>query len=99
VSCDAQASLDTLGAGHVLYLVYPSSSGGFGVACARAHAGSFTSRKPFPAHWSGMRGDSMARASGVVDATFCHTGLFYAHAATLDGALALAAAAVAHTAA
>jgi uncharacterized UPF0160 family protein len=97
VSCDAQPALDKLGADHVLYLVYPSSSGGYGVTCARTVAGSFTGRKPLPAQWGGLRGGAMAAASGVPDATFCHTGLFYAHAHSWDGALALAHKAVHHT--
>jgi uncharacterized UPF0160 family protein len=97
VSCDAQKALDKLGADHVLYLVYPSTSGGYAVGCARTHAGSFTSRKPFPAHWGGLRGADLAAASGVEDAVFCHTGLFYAAAQSGAGALALAHKAVHHT--
>lgn len=89
-SCESQDAIDALGAHHVLYIIHPSSAGGYGVVCARQEAGSFVSKRPFPAHWAGLRGTALAQASGVPDAVFCHTGLFYASATSLGGARELA---------
>lgn len=43
-----------------------------------------------PRAWAGLSGAELAKASGVPDAVFCHTGRFFASAASRKGALALA---------
>ena len=55
-----------------------------------AEADSFRARKDLPAAWAGLRGEALARVSGVADADFCHNGRFIAAAASYEGGLALA---------
>ncbi|OHA27783.1 MAG: hypothetical protein A3C08_03435 [Candidatus Taylorbacteria bacterium RIFCSPHIGHO2_02_FULL_47_18] len=56
----------------------------------RALPHSFTTRKPFPKEWAGLRDGELARASGVPDAVFCHNKLFTVAALTKEGAISLA---------
>ncbi|MDD5731616.1 MAG: MYG1 family protein [Patescibacteria group bacterium] len=46
-------------------------------------------RKSFPAKWANREGEALAKVTGVVDALFCHAGLFTCSATTLEGAIAL----------
>ncbi len=89
-SADFQPSLDKLGADHVLYVIQPSSSGGFGLSCARPHAGTYENLRDLPAEWGGKTGADLEEATGVEGATFCHTALFFAACDTLEAARELA---------
>lgn len=53
-------------------------------------ADSFANRMDLPRAWAGLRDRQLAAATGVADATFCHTNLFIAVARSFDGALQLA---------
>lgn len=72
-----------------LYAVYPKKRG-FAVQAVPARLGEFDNRKDFPAEWAGLEGEELAAVTGVADAIFAHNGRFYASAASLEGALALA---------
>lgn len=80
--------------GDALYAIYPKSKGGFAVQAVPAKLGEFDNRKDFPAEWAGLEGEELVSVTGVEDALFAHNGRFYASAKSLDGALALATAAV-----
>lgn len=56
--------------------------------------GSRETIKLLPEHWGGLQQDSLVQATGVVDVTFCHKGLFIAGAQSREGAIALAKAAL-----
>lgn len=79
----------------VLYAVYPTSKGRFHVQTARVSMSSFEARKDLPEPWAGLRDAELAQVTGVPDAVFCHKGRFVAGADTLEGAMALARAALA----
>ncbi|EYD75048.1 hypothetical protein Rumeso_03376 [Rubellimicrobium mesophilum DSM 19309] len=49
----------------------------------------FAARQDLPAAWAGLRGEALAAATGVPDATFCHAKRFIAIAQSRHGALAL----------
>jgi uncharacterized UPF0160 family protein len=89
-SADFQPSLDKLGTDHVLYVIQPSSSGGFGLSCARPHAGTYENLRDLPAEWGGLTGADLEELTGVTGATFCHTALFFAACDTLEAARELA---------
>ena len=89
-SADFQPSLDKLGADHVLYVIQPSSSGGYGLSCARPHAGTYDNLRDLPSEWGGLTGAALEEATGVKGATFCHTALFFAACDTLEAARELA---------
>jgi uncharacterized UPF0160 family protein len=89
-SADFQPSLDKLGADHVLYVIQPNSSGGFGLSCARPHAGTYENLRDLPEEWGGKTGSDLEEVTGVKGATFCHTALFFAACDTLEAARELA---------
>lgn len=76
-----------------LFVVFPASNGD-GWMCSTVPAFGFPEPKlRFPESWAGET-DRLPELSGVPDATFCHRGRFIAGAQSLDGARALAAAAM-----
>jgi uncharacterized UPF0160 family protein len=75
-------------------VVYPKSDG-WGMVAVPVAAGSFDNRMDLPAAWAGLTGAELAQATGVDDALFAHTARFYASAASRQGVLALARAALA----
>jgi len=77
-SMDFQAKLDEMEARHVLFVIQPSSSGGFGLTCARESAGTYNNLMDLPASWGGLSGQDLVNETGVEGATFCHSGLFFA---------------------
>lgn len=74
----------------VLLCVYPRSDGSWGVQAAPKALVGFENRLDLPAEWAGLRGDKLARISGVEDAIFCHNNRFVVVARSREGALALA---------
>lgn len=56
----------------------------------RINMDSFMSRKPFPASWGGIEGQTLVKISGIKDAIFCHKSLFLAGAKSKEGALKMA---------
>ncbi|MBW3243705.1 MYG1 family protein [Epibacterium sp. DP7N7-1] len=77
-SMDFQAKLDEMKARHVLFVIQPSSSGGFGLTCARESAGTYNNLMDLPASWGGLSGQDLVDETGVEGVTFCHSGLFFA---------------------
>jgi uncharacterized UPF0160 family protein len=81
------------GAPEALYVTYPKSDG-WALRAVPRELGAFGNRRDLPAAWAGLSGGELAAVTGVADATFCHSARFYAAAATRDGILALARAAL-----
>ena len=77
------------------YVVYPAAEGGWLVRCLPPSSKSLAQRVPMPEAWAGLGCAELQEVSGVSDATFCHPGRFIAGAKSRDGALELAAAALA----
>lgn len=73
-----------------LFVVFPRPDGSWNVKAVRNDTSSFTNRKDLPREWAGKRDVDFASISGVLDATFCHTGLFMAVARSKEGAIKLA---------
>jgi uncharacterized UPF0160 family protein len=77
----------------VLYVVYKQPGGAsptWMCQCVPDGVGSFGKRKALPAEWAGLRGEELARKTGVADAVFCHPGAFVCGAGSKEGALTLA---------
>lgn len=87
---DAQSVIDALEARHVLMIVQPSSSGGYGLTVGRRCAGSYDNLVDLPAGWGGLTGAELQAVTGVEGATFCHRDLFLAATTTREAALELA---------
>jgi len=72
------------------YLVFPEHTNDtWQVYAIRTPEDPFTSKRPFPEAWAGLRDDELAQLTGVGDALFCHTKRFLAVAKSRDGALEL----------
>jgi uncharacterized UPF0160 family protein len=74
-----------------LFTIYfKESSNHFMVKAVREDPKTFNNRKNFPVSWAGLRDEELQKITGVVDAVFCHRGLFLAVADTKEGAIKLA---------
>lgn len=75
----------------LLYVVYPGSSRrDWRVRVVPMSMNGFRSRATLPMAWAGLKGQALARVTGVGDAVFCHTGRFIAGAESRQGAIRLA---------
>ena len=77
-----------------LYIVRPNGDD-WSCSAVPPKRGSFEQRLPLPESWAGLRDAALAEITGVADAVFCHPARFVCGARSRDGALALAALAVA----
>jgi len=74
----------------VLFLVHPRKEGNWGVRAIPEVIDGFVSKKTLPQSWAGKSGQELVDASGVPEATFCHSSGFMCVAETKEGAMALA---------
>jgi len=80
----------------LIYVIYPSDRGGYMIQAVPDKLGSFGTRKSFPKHWRGLRGNELKFAiESSIDMDdgpelFCHPGGFIAGAATQEEALNMA---------
>lgn len=79
----------------VLFAVYPVANGNWMVDAMPPEPGSFAQRLPLPAAWAGLQDAVLAATCGVPDAVFVHLRRFVGAARSRDGALAMAAGAMA----
>ncbi len=84
ISADVQSVIDDLEARHILFIIQPSSSGGFGLTCARESAGTYNNLVDLPESWGGLTGQDLVEETGVEGVTFCHAGLFFAAGETRE---------------
>lgn len=75
-----------------LYVVYPRKDSTWGAQTVSKDLDNnfFTARKPFPKSWGGKTNEELAKASGIMDAVFCHTKLYLCVSRSKDGAEKLA---------
>ena len=80
----------------VLFVIYPDSDGNqYQIKTVPVAPGSFDTRKDLPASWAGLRDQELAAVTGVEDSVFCHLNLFIGGARSFEGAVQLAALALA----
>jgi uncharacterized UPF0160 family protein len=83
----------------VMFVIYPDSDGQqYQLKTVPVEAGSFTARMDLPASWAGLRDQELAAVTGVADSVFCHLNLFIGGARSYEGAVQLAALALAESA-
>lgn len=59
-----------------LYVVYPDESSKWRIQCVPVSIDSFTSRKPLPEQWRGLRDDTLSEKSGIQGCIFVHASGF-----------------------
>ena len=74
----------------ILYAIYPSNRGGYGIQAIQIAVNSFENRKPFPLEWGGLRDGELQKVTGVKTARFCHNARFLCTTDTLEDAKKLA---------
>lgn len=80
----------------VMFVIYPDSEGDqHQIKTVPVESGSFTARLDLPASWAGLRDTELAAVNGVPDSVFCHTNLFIGGARSFEGAVKMAALALA----
>ncbi|KAJ2901713.1 putative UPF0160 protein C27H6.8 [Zalerion maritima] len=76
--------------GKVLYVLYPEKpveGAKWRVQCVPDAADSFSSRKPLPEAWRGIRAAELDAVSGITGCVFVHAGGFIGGNATYEGAI------------
>lgn len=86
--------LDVLKDTEVQYVVFPEPTTGWMVQAVPTSVGATDKRRPLPAPWGGLRDGTLSAVTGVIDAVFCHRGLFICGAKSFQGAIDLAEAAL-----
>ena len=81
---------DNLRAKEILYAIYPSNRGGYGIQAIQKNVNTFENRKPFPASWRGLNDIELQNISGIKTARFCHNAGFLCTTETLEDAILLA---------
>ncbi|CAD7930479.1 unnamed protein product [Amoebophrya sp. A25] len=79
----------------MLYVIFPDSrSGSFRIQAVPKVKGSFENRKPLPKPWRGVRDSDLSSVTGIPGGVFVHASGFIGGNQTLEGATAMAKAAV-----
>ncbi len=74
----------------VVYVVSPAAPGRWNVKAIPPTRGDFGQRVSLPEAWRGLDGETLAKVSGVPDATFAHPARFICGAASKEGAVRMA---------
>lgn len=74
----------------ILFVVFPSTRGGYNWQCVPDTLGGFGQRKPVPTEWKGLHDLDYQKVTGVKTAIFCHPAGFIGGAETLEDAISIA---------
>ena len=77
-------------AAECLYVVFPSSRGGYMVQAIPVTPGSSEDRKPLPSEWRGLRDEQLEEVTGIKYAMFVHTSGYIGGAYDRKSALEMA---------
>ncbi len=82
--------LTSLSGKKILFAIYPSNRGGYGIKTIPISTTDKTSRVYFPKPWGGLTNDALEKVTGIKGSLFCHTNRFLMTASDLDTAIKLA---------
>lgn len=74
----------------ILFVIFPSNRGGYGIRAVPKKLKTFENRKDFPKEWAGLKDKELREITGVESATFCHNNRFISGAKTKEDAYKLA---------
>lgn len=60
----------------LLFVLYPSNRGGYGIKTIKNSAEDKTDRMSFPEEWAGLEGEELERKTGIKGTYFCHMNRF-----------------------
>lgn len=73
-------------ANHILFVMYPSNRGGYGIKTIKKSSEDKTDRLSFPESWAGLDKEELEKASGIKDISFCHSNRFLVTCNTKEAA-------------
>ena len=82
--------LTSLSGKKILFAIYPSNRGGYGIKTIPISTTDKTSRVYFPKEWGGLNNNDLEKVTGIKGSLFCHTNRFLMTASDLDTAKKLA---------
>ena len=71
---------------HILFVMYPSNRGGYGIKTIKKSLEDKTNRLLFPESWAGLEQEELEKVSGIKDITFCHSNRFLVTCKTKEAA-------------
>lgn len=71
---------------HILFALYPSNRGGWGIKTIKKSVEDKTDRLQFPESWAGLENKELEERTGIKDVIFCHTGRFLMTCKTKEAA-------------
>lgn len=71
---------------HILFALYPSNRGGWGIKTIKKSAEDKTDRLSFPENWAGLENQELEKITGIKDVAFCHSGRFLMTCKTKEAA-------------
>ena len=71
---------------HILFVMYPSNRGGYGIKTIKKSLEDKTDRLLFPESWAGLEQEELEKVSGIKDITFCHSNRFLVTCKTKEAA-------------
>lgn len=72
---------------NILFVIYPSTRGGYAIKTLPKSNEDRSSRMLFPSSWKGLRDEELEEKSKIKGLIFCHNSLFIATATSLDTAI------------
>ena len=82
--------LTSLSGKKILFAIYPSNRGGYGIKTIPISTTDKTSRVYFPKEWGGLTNEDLEKVTGIKGSLFCHTNRFLMTASDLNTAIKLA---------
>ena len=79
---------------NIKFVVFPSNRGGYNCQCVPKGPGIFENKVPLPEEWRGLTNEELVKSCRVDGAIFCHPAGFLCSNETLEGAVAMAKAAI-----
>lgn len=61
---------------HILFVLYPSNRGGYGIKTIKKSLEDKTDRMSLPEAWAGLEGEELERKTGIKGTYFCHMNRF-----------------------
>lgn len=61
---------------HLLFVLYPSNRGGYGIKTIKTSVEDKTDRMSFPEEWAGLEGEELESKTGIKGTYFCHMNRF-----------------------
>lgn len=71
---------------HIMFALYPSNRGGWGIKTIKKSPEDKTDRISFPESWAGLEKEELEKVSGIKGLEFCHSGRFLVTCKTKEAA-------------